>query len=257
MQHFCIVHLCLFFTIAKRSTSGLLCYLRQATWDDYWTELIIFANIDYTIPMTNFIPIFPLSLVVFPEEQVNLHIFEPRYKQLIKDCHEANKPFGIPVVIKNEVNELGTLMEIKDIVKIYDNGEMDITTMGTRVFRILETIHEVPGKLYKGAIVHYPPNKKEGKAALMKKVLTSVKILHEMLNIRKDFKKEEHSIHSYDVAHHAGLSIEQEYELLELMDELHRQEYLKRHLIKILPVVAETEALKEKIRMNGHFRHLK
>ena len=207
--------------------------------------------------MTNFIPIFPLSLVVFPEEQVNLHIFEPKYKQLIKDCHESKKSFGIPVVIGNRVNELGTLMEIKEIVKVYDNGEMDITTRGTRVFRILETIHEVPDKLYKGAIVNYPPNKTEGRTSLMKKVLQSVKILHEMLNIKKDFLKEEHLIHSYDIAHHAGLSIEQEYELLELMDELHRQEYLKRHLIKILPVVAETEALKEKIRMNGHFRHLK
>lgn len=207
--------------------------------------------------MTNFIPIFPLSLVVFPEEKVNLHIFEPRYKQLIRDCHEAKKPFGIPVVIKEQINELGTLMEITEIVKVYDNGEMDITTKGTRVFRILETIHEVPDKLYKGAIVNYPPNKTEGRASLMKKVLQSVKILHEMLNIKKEFSKEEHLIQSYDIAHHAGLSIRQEYELLELMDELHRQEYLKRHLIKILPVVAETEALKEKIRMNGHFRHLK
>lgn len=207
--------------------------------------------------MTNFIPIFPLSLVVFPEEKVNLHIFEPRYKQLIRDCHGAKKPFGIPVVIKEQINELGTLMEITEIVKVYDNGEMDITTKGTRVFRILETIHEVPDKLYKGAIVNYPPNKTEGRASLMKKVLQSVKILHEMLNIKKEFSKEEHLIQSYDIAHHAGLSIRQEYELLELMDELHRQEYLKRHLIKILPVVAETEALKEKIRMNGHFRHLK
>src|SRR6187455_311175 len=49
--------------------------------------------------MTNFIPIFPLGIVVFPGENLNLHIFEPRYKQLIKECFEQKKPFGIPPVI--------------------------------------------------------------------------------------------------------------------------------------------------------------
>ena len=43
--------------------------------------------------MTNFIPIFPLAIVVFPGEKLNLHIFEPRYKQLITECHEQKKTF--------------------------------------------------------------------------------------------------------------------------------------------------------------------
>ena len=61
---------------------------------------------------------------------------------------------------------------------------------------------------------------------------------------------------SYDVAHHAGLSIEEEYELLGLMNELQRQEYLKRHLAKVLPVVVEMETLKKRIKLNGHFKNL-
>ena len=59
--------------------------------------------------MTNFIPIFPLAIVVYPGEDLNLHIFEPKYKQLINECFEQKKPFGIPVVIDNKMNELGTL----------------------------------------------------------------------------------------------------------------------------------------------------
>ncbi len=62
--------------------------------------------------MTNFIPIFPLGLVVFPGEQLNLHIFEPRYKQLIQECKAADKPFGIPAVIKNAMPEMGTLVRV-------------------------------------------------------------------------------------------------------------------------------------------------
>lgn len=206
--------------------------------------------------MTNFIPIFPLSLVVFPEEELNLHIFEPKYKQLINDCHNQNKGFGIPVVINDEMHELGTLMHIKKIVKTYDTGEMDIITKGQKVFRILEPIPQIPDKLYKGAIVNYPVNTDNGRERLMKKVIDSLKILHQILHIQKDFKKPEHELQSYDIAHHAGLSLQQEYELLGLLDELHRQEYLKRHLKKTIPIISEAEKLKEKIKMNGHFREL-
>ena len=62
--------------------------------------------------MTNFIPIFPLGIVVYPGEQVNLHIFEPRYKQLINDCFVTKKPFGIPAVLDNNVSEMGTLVKV-------------------------------------------------------------------------------------------------------------------------------------------------
>ena len=76
--------------------------------------------------MTNFIPIFPLGLVVYPGEDVNLHIFEPRYKQLIKECHETKKAFGIPAVVDNKLQENGTLVNVMEMSKVYENGEMDI-----------------------------------------------------------------------------------------------------------------------------------
>ena len=67
--------------------------------------------------MTNFIPIFPLALVVFPGEELNLHIFEPRYKQLVNEQIASKKPFGIPVVINNAIAELGTMVEIIEVTK--------------------------------------------------------------------------------------------------------------------------------------------
>ena len=76
--------------------------------------------------MINFIPIFPLSIVVYPGEELNLHIFEERYKQLIKECFAEKKPFGIPVIINEQVNELGTLLEITAIAKEYTDGKLDI-----------------------------------------------------------------------------------------------------------------------------------
>ena len=206
--------------------------------------------------MTNFIPIFPLAIVVYPGEDLNMHIFEPKYKQLIKECFDQKKPFGMPVVINNKVNEFGTLVDILEISKIYNNGEMDIKTRGQKVFRVLEIINEVPGKLYSGAIVSYPANTGHGKKLLMSKVIVAIKELHKLLKVKKPFQKDEEQLSSYDVAHHAGLTLDEEYEFLSLTSELQRQEYLKRHLAKVLPVVAEMELLKEKIKLNGHFKNI-
>jgi Lon protease-like protein len=207
--------------------------------------------------MTNFIPIFPLGIVVYPGEIVNLHIFEPRYKQLVNECYTEAKPFGIPTVIDNKLNEMGTLVKITELVKVYDSGEMDIRTQGLRVFRVLEMIKSVPDKLFSGAIVNYPDNiESTGKRQLMLKVIDAIRELHRLLNITKDFHKPDEELASYDIAHHAGLSIEQEYELLGLLREEQRQEYLKRHLGRVLPVIAEMETLKDKVKLNGHFKNL-
>lgn len=206
--------------------------------------------------MTNFIPIFPLGIVVYPGEDLNLHIFEPRYKQLIRECFENKKPFGIPSVIDNRLQEKGTLVNVKEISKQYDNGEMDIKTKGERVFRMLEVIKEVPDKLYSGAIVNYPDNKEQGDIELMRKVMNGIRELHKLLNVSKEFHKPDEELNSYEVAHHVGLTLQEEYELLGLLDERQRQEYLKRHLTKVLPLVAEMEGLKEKIKQNGHFKNL-
>lgn len=206
--------------------------------------------------MTNFIPIFPLGIVVYPGESLNLHIFEPRYKQLINECHAAKKPFGIPTVIDSKMQDHGSLVEITEMSAVYENGEMDIKTKGVRIFRILEVIKEVPDKLYSGAIVNYPETREKGNPALMRKVMKSIRDLHALLKVNKDFMKEDSAMKAYDVAHHIGMSLEEEYELLGLLDEHQRQEYLKRYLAKALPMVAGMEQLKEKIKLNGHFKNL-
>jgi Lon protease-like protein len=207
--------------------------------------------------MTNFIPIFPLSIVVYPGESLNLHIFEPRYKQLVKECLQHKKPFGIPAVINNNVAELGTLVEITEMAKEYEDGKMDIKTKGIQVFRILEVIKEIPDKLYCGAIVTYPQNQLGLRPLRMKKLLKAIRELHKKLEVDKPFAKPDDLLSSYDVAHHTGLSLQQEYDLLNLMQEDQRLEYLKRHLTKVVPVLAEMEHLKEKIKLNGHFKDLK
>ncbi|MCH5599697.1 LON peptidase substrate-binding domain-containing protein [Niabella ginsengisoli] len=206
--------------------------------------------------MTNFIPIFPLHIVVFPREELNLHIFEPRYKQLINECFQQKKPFGIPAVINNELKDYGSLLRVEEIAQTYANGEMDIKTKGGKVFRMLEVIKEVPEKLYSGAIVNYPHNVMNGDEQVMKILIGKMKDLHASLQVNKDFHKAESKLTSYDIAHHSGLTLEQEYEFLQLTQERQRQEYLKRHFEATLPALEEMKQLREKIQMNGHFKNL-
>jgi Lon protease-like protein len=206
--------------------------------------------------MTNFVPIFPLSIVVYPGETLNLHIFEPRYKQLIADCFANKKPFGIPTVLKDAVAEMGTLVEVSEIVQQYEDGKMDIRVQGLQVFRILEVVRSIPDKLYSGAIVNYPANDTARKAVI-RKIVASIRELHRALDVTKEFPRADDLLTSYDIAHHAGLSLDEEYELLGLLHELQRLEYLKRHLAKVMPVLAGMGKLKEKIQLNGHFKELK
>ena len=207
--------------------------------------------------MTNFIPLFPLELVAFPGEKLNLHIFEPRYKQLIGDCVAQGKPFGIIAVINNKLMEYGTLMQVAEVKKLYEDGRMDIATRATEVFRVLELVKDLPDKLYSGAIVTYPQNEIVVNLPALQPVLRQIQQLLLLLESPKAFSKPDNELCSYDVASMTGLSIEEAYDLLQLLREFQRVEYLRRHLQKVLPVVKEMELLKSKIKLNGHFRELR
>lgn len=206
--------------------------------------------------MINFVPIFPLDIVVFPGEDLNLHIFEPKYKQLITECFADKKPFGIPTVLKNGLSERGTLVEVREIVEVYPDGKLDIKTRGLKVFTILEIVKAIPEKLFSGAIVNYPDNDETVNTILFTKVLKTLKELLALLKVNKKVTKIDNALTSYDIAHHAGLSLEEEYELHGLLREDQRLEYIKRHVVKLLPVVSELETLKHRIKLNGHFKNL-
>lgn len=195
--------------------------------------------------------------MVFPGEQVNLHLFEPRYKQLIQDCFGENRGFGIPVVAGEQMREYGTLVLITEIKEVYEDGKMDIRVKGQQVFRLLELVKSIPDKLYAGAIVNYLPADTQVFRNQMPLLMEQIYQLHRLLKIEKKFNPKIEELVSYDVAHHVGLTTEQELELLTLPREDQRQEYLKRHLKTVLSIVQEMETLKDRVKLNGHFRELK
>ena len=88
------------------------------------------------------LPLFPLELVLLPGVPLPLHIFEPRYKEMIAECLEQKKPFGIVRASEEGVAEIGCTAEIVSVTKKYEDGRMDILTRGVERFEVLEVNEE-------------------------------------------------------------------------------------------------------------------
>lgn len=204
--------------------------------------------------MTKFLPIFPLNIIAYPGQLLNLHIFEPRYKQLIQECKDEGKTFGIPSVFKETLNEYGTEMELLEISKTDETGEMDIKTKGIKVFRIIEMLREVPNKLYSAAIVYeatqLPPDTETPNPTLV----DLINKLHQLLGTNFKVEDRYENPLSYDLIQYAALSPEDQYRLLIATSEKARQWFMIEHLQKLIPSVEQTEKVKMKIQLNGHFR---
>lgn len=204
--------------------------------------------------MQKFIPIFPLNIVAYPGEQINLHVFEPRYKELIQECHTEGKNFGIPVVYENKILDYGTEMQLDHIEKVYPNGEMDIKIKGVSVFHLLELIKDVPGKQYSGAIVAEQPNILDRHSRLFAEFETLTAALFELLDIQKEIYKPGFELSSFKLGHYIGFDFKDEYELLRHPRETSRQKLMVEHIKKILPGVEQIQEIKERAKLNGHFR---
>ena len=206
--------------------------------------------------MTDFLPLLPLKMVVFPEEKLNLHIHEPRHKQMIRECEENGITFGIPAFIDGKVMNFGTEIRLLNIEKRHENGELDIKTTGVGIFKIQEYYNVTPKKLYSGADIKRIKYNSDGDPALNDLILENLGELFQALNINKSVPETREQIITYDLAHHVGFSIEQEYEFLCLPTELERQNYLIVHLKRLIPVVREMERLRLRAQLNGHFKNV-
>jgi len=98
------------------------------------------------------IPLFPLGLVLLPEMILPLHIFEERYKIMIAECLDADRGFGIVYYDGKDIKTQGCLARIMNVTKKYEDGKIDIMTIGRQRFEIVTIIED---KIYSQAEVIY------------------------------------------------------------------------------------------------------
>jgi Lon protease-like protein len=200
-----------------------------------------------------YLPLFPLKLVAFPDEELNLHIFEPRYKQLLKDIEQERKTFGI-LTYTDKLSGFGTEVRLEKIYKRYEDGRLDIQTRGTRAFHIKSFDNPMEGKLYAAGEVQFLPDDMRITAALQHEYIFFLKEMFHLLHFSPEINPKE--LTSYSFSHRVGLTLDEELDLLKLESEKERTEYLIRHFKRMIPVMKAADEAKDKIKQNGHFKHL-
>lgn len=101
------------------------------------------------------IPMFPLAIFPIPGEMVPLHIFEPRYQQLLKDAEERDISFGIYFNHALNTQKLGSLVKLERVIKRYPGGELDIIVKCLDLFNMGTLFRTFKQKLYPGGDVEY------------------------------------------------------------------------------------------------------
>jgi ATP-dependent Lon protease len=199
------------------------------------------------------LPLFPLKLVLCPGEQLPLHIFEERYKEMIRYCLETGEPFGIVLDREDEgVADVGCTARIDRVLNRYDDGRLDILAVGGRRFRVDDVRRE---RLYLTATVQpfvepFEPVQSEMRERAITQHMKLLELAGE--KIRPSIYEETPQI-SFVLAHNAGLTLEQKQTLLEMGSENERIEYLVSHLEDLIPRISHYRDVQGIIRSDGHF----
>lgn len=201
-----------------------------------------------------YLAFFPLKLVAFPGEELNLHVFEPRYKELLQDVEATGINFGI-CVFTDQLSGYGTEVILEKVKKRYDDGRLDIQTRGFRTFKILNFDNPVSGKLYAGGNVSFLKDNPAITAVQQHEFIFYLKEMLHLLNY-DEVEFDPLQVNSFTFAHKIGLRLEEELELLQMESESDRTDFLIRHFKRMIPVIKAVESAKEKIKLNGHYKYL-
>ena len=137
----------------------------------------------------DFLPQFPLKLVAYPGEHVNLHIFEERYKELFADVEQQRLTFGLVAYIDGDVMPIGTEMRLIQVSKRHPNGELDVKAEGIGRYRIHDFMNEAPDKLYAGGEVERLDDNYESDVLLRQQIIDKIQDLYHSLNVKKAVPK--------------------------------------------------------------------
>lgn len=199
------------------------------------------------------LPLFPLNLVLYPAERLPLHIFEPRYKEMARECLEHGHPFGIILYEEGKMADVGCTAVIRQVVREYDDGRMDLIVEGSERFRVHEVRQEKSYLTVDAETVEDAED--EAERDLVQRAITQHMKLLELAGrtVRPNAYGGAHQV-SFIIGHNAGLTLKQKQELLELQNEDDRILYLVRHFEDLIPKVERSEDARRKIQSNGHFK---
>ena len=177
------------------------------------------------------LPLFPLNLVLLPYEYLPLHIFEPRYKNMIRNAIEDELPFGIILSEGEGVYSKGVKVEVNKVYKEYQNGEYDILVKGQDLFNVIKT--KVQGETVIGEIEYLPIQVKSENSQFKEFQNLYLKILLK-LGVDKDLNIHMDKQISYEFLQGMQLPISIKKNLISLNEETERLVFITKIFNEIL-----------------------
>lgn len=201
--------------------------------------------------MADLLPLFPLEVVLFPGTPLPLHIFEPRYKEMIGECLERKQPFGVlRAVDKETLAEVGCTAEIVEVVKQYDDGRLDILAEGRQRFEVVQI--EQGRSFLRGDVRFFddepgePPREKTSRA---------LELFDELVSLAGEEGPEheiEHPQLSFQLVAPLPLDLDFKQALLAMRSEPKRIQAVVDYYEKLLPRMKLAMKAQKKAGGNGH-----
>jgi ATP-dependent Lon protease len=221
--------------------------------NSYWNSFLVHSGIMSLQSMRLArIPLFPLNVVLLPGANLPLHIFEPRYREMVKNCLEENSPFGMLLALPDGVAGIGCTAEILEVARRYSDGRMDIQTIGRSPFRVVELFKQK--ELLEGNVEFLEDGETSPDPGLQRKLLELYEACYAL--VFEDYPrlpKDDHAMEiSYRVADSLPLDLLWKQQVLELRSEIDRQERLLAYLREWAPHLQKSKAKSQRAGGNGY-----
>jgi ATP-dependent Lon protease len=200
------------------------------------------------------IPLFPLNVVLLPGATLPLHIFEPRYREMVRRCCDEKCEFGILLALPKGIVRVGCTAEVVEVVKRYNDGRMDIITVGRSPFRITELVNAdayANDELLEGDVDLLDDREHRTDTRMEQELLRLYEVCHTLLfnDYPKNMQNEGLEYLSFMVASTLPLDLMCKQQILELRSEGDRQERLVGYLREWAPHLQKQE--KSRARAGG------
>ena len=198
------------------------------------------------------IPLFPLDVVLFPGTPLLLHIFEPRYKEMIAECMAQNREFGVVRAVEQRLAEVGCTAEIVTVVKEYPDGRLDLVTEGRQRFELLAVNEERSFLQAEVLIIDDEPG-----TPSQEDTARAIQLHSELLALagaRQDLAATDPAQLSFYLAASLPLDLDFKQKLLSLRTESERLSLLINYLETLIPNLHRAARAREKAGGNGHVR---
>jgi Lon protease-like protein len=196
--------------------------------------------------------LFPLNLVLFPGEPLPLHIFEPRYRRMVRECLDRKVPFGMLLALSDGLAHVGCTAEILEVTKRYEDGRMDILAVGRQRFRIVDLFSDDP--LLEGTVDYLMDEESPLDQRKRKDLIELYEVCHTLLfsGMPRNLEESQPELISFAISGVLPIDLLWKQQILELRSEAERQDRLLGYLREWAPHLQQVETLRHRTAGDGH-----